>query len=95
MMNEPIKYKKDFMKMRFESDDDLLLGKTFSIFDMIIVATSILEKNGKCYPQTFLHMNARLSYKSLATRKSIVSEGIDIDKRNESKERMLCHYLLL
>ena len=43
----------------------------------------------------FLHMNARLSYKNLATRKSIVSEGIDIDKRNGSKERMLCHYLLL
>ena len=55
MMNEPIKYKKDFMKMRFESDDDLLLGKTFSIFDMIIVAASILEKYGKCYPQIFTH----------------------------------------
>ena len=55
MMNEPIKYKKDFMKMRFESDDDLLLGKTFSIFDMIIVAASILEKNGNCYPQIFIH----------------------------------------
>ena len=52
-MNEPIKYKKDFMKMRFESDDDLLLGKTFSIFDMIIVAASILEKNGKMLSANF------------------------------------------
>ena len=43
------------MKIRFESDDDLPLGKTFNIVDMIIVAASILEKNGKYYPQLFFH----------------------------------------
>ena len=43
------------MKIRFESDDDLPLGKTFNIVDMIIVAASILEKNGKYYPQFFFH----------------------------------------
>ena len=45
---EPIKYKKDFIEIKFEPDDDLLLGKTFNVFDMIIVAASDLEKNGKC-----------------------------------------------
>ena len=35
------------MKIRFQSDDDFSLGKTFNIFDMIIIATSALEKNGK------------------------------------------------
>ena len=94
MMNEPIKYKKDFMKIRFESDDGLRLAKTFSIFDMIIVAASILEKMVNVIHK-FLYMNARLSYKNDATRKSIVSEGTDIDKTNESKECMLCHYLVL
>ena len=43
------------VKIRFEWDDDLLLGKTFNILDMIIVAASVLEKNGKYYPQISLH----------------------------------------
>ena len=44
--DEPIKYKKGFMKIKFESDDNLPLGKTFSISDIIIVAASVLEKDG-------------------------------------------------
>ena len=52
--DEPIKYKKGFMKIKFESDDNLPLGKTFSISDIIIVAASVLEKDGKFYPQIFL-----------------------------------------
>ena len=53
--DEPIEYRKDFMKIKFESDDDLPLSKTFNILDMIIDVASALEKNGKYYPQTFLH----------------------------------------
>ena len=53
--DEPIKYRKDFMKIRFESDDHLPLGKTFNIVNLIIVAESVLEKDGKFYPQIFLH----------------------------------------
>ena len=41
------------MKIRFESDDDLTLGKTFNIVDMIINVVSVVEKNGKYYPQFF------------------------------------------
>ena len=44
----------DFMKIKFESDDDLPLCKTFKFLDMIIAAAAVLEKNDK-YPQTFLH----------------------------------------
>ena len=53
--DEPIEYRKDFIKIKFESDDDLNLHKAFNILDMIIAAASVLEKNGKYYPQTFLH----------------------------------------
>ena len=42
------------MKIKFESDDNLPLGKTFSISDITIVAASVLEKDGKFYPQIFL-----------------------------------------
>ena len=53
--DEPIKSRKDFMKIRFEWVNDLPLVKTLNIVDMIIVVASVLEKNGKYYPQIFLH----------------------------------------
>ena len=53
--DETIKYRKDFMKITFESDDDLPLGKTFKIVDMRIIPASVLEKDGKYYSQFFLH----------------------------------------
>ena len=43
------------MKNRFESDEDLTLGKTFNIPAMIIAPASVLEKNDKYYPQILLH----------------------------------------
>ena len=57
------------MKIKFESENDLPLGKTFNILDRIIVAASVLEKNGKYYPQIFLHECA-LSYKNVTVRKN-------------------------
>ena len=44
--DELFEYRKDFMKIKFKSDDDLLLGKAVNIPDIIIVAASALEKNG-------------------------------------------------
>ena len=57
------------MKTRFESDDDLPLGKTFIIVGMIIVAASVLEKNGKYYAQ-FFSMNKRICYKNVIIQKN-------------------------
>ena len=67
--DEPIKYRKNFIKIKFESDDDLPLGKTFNIAGMIIVVASVLKKNGKYYPQSF-YMNAHMTYKNEANRKN-------------------------
>ena len=53
--SEPIKYKKDFIKIRFESDDDLPLGKILSIPSMIIVAKSVFQKDNKYYSKVYLH----------------------------------------
>ena len=52
--DEPIENKQNFMRIRFESDGDLPLSKTFNILEMIIAVVSVLEKKGK-YPQTVLH----------------------------------------
>ena len=53
--NEPTEYRKGFMKIRFESDDDFSLDKALSDTDMITVVASVLEKNDKHYPPIFLH----------------------------------------
>ena len=52
---KPIEYKKDFMKIRFESDNDLPLGKIISTPSMITVTRSVLQEYNKYYPQVYLH----------------------------------------
>ena len=52
---EPIKYKKDFLKIRFESDGVLPLGKILSIPGTIIHVGSVFQNGNKCYPQVCLY----------------------------------------
>ena len=42
------------MKVRFESDDDLPLGKILSIPGMVIVVRSVLQEDSKYYLQVCL-----------------------------------------
>ena len=64
---ELIRYKKDFMKIRFDSDDGFPLGKTLNIVEVIIFTESVCEKYGKYYPQVFLDKYC-LSDKKVAIR---------------------------
>ena len=50
-----MKYEKDFMKIEFESNDNLPLGKILNISVSIIIVRSVFEKDGKYYPQVLLH----------------------------------------
>ena len=43
------------MKIRFESDDDLTLGKILSIPVCIIAVESVFKKDNNYYPQAHLH----------------------------------------
>ena len=52
---KPIKYKKGFMRVKFESNDDLPLDKILNVPSIIIVVESVLKKYNKYYPQVFLH----------------------------------------
>ena len=54
-VNKSLEYCKDFMKIKFDSDDNLPLNKTLKLHDMIIVIRSIFEENGKFYPQIYLY----------------------------------------
>ena len=47
-------YYKDYMKIRFDSDDDLPLNKMMKFYDLTVIIRSIFEKDGKYYPQIFL-----------------------------------------
>ena len=53
--NKPIEYKKYFMKIKFESDDDLTLGKMLNILVCVIIVKSVFEESNKYYPQVFLN----------------------------------------
>ena len=57
------------MKIRFELDDDLPLGKTFNVLDMIIVDASVLEKVVNII-RKFFCMNECMIYKNVTVRKN-------------------------
>ena len=51
---------------------------------MTIVVRSVSQEDNKYYPQIFLD---ECLYETID-----VSEGIEINKSNKSKECMICHY---
>ena len=46
-------YEKDYMKIKFNSDDDLPLNKQLKFYNMVIIIRSVFEEDGKFYPQVF------------------------------------------
>ena len=47
-------YEKDYMRIKFNSDDDLPLNKILKFRILTIIIRAIFEKDGKYYPQVFL-----------------------------------------
>ena len=47
------KYGKDFMKIKFNSDDNLPLNKTLKLHNKTIIIRSVFQGDGKYYPQVF------------------------------------------
>ena len=47
-------YGKDYLKIKFDSDDNLPLNKILKFRVLTIVIRNIFEKDGKYYPQIFL-----------------------------------------
>ena len=47
-------YEKDYMKFKFNSDDDLPLNRPLKFYLMTITIRSVFEEDGKLYPQVFL-----------------------------------------
>ena len=51
---EKMEYEKDYMKIRFTSNDDLLLNKPIKLHLLAIVIRCVISEDGKFYPQLFL-----------------------------------------
>ena len=47
-------YEKDYMKIKFNSDDNLPLNKPLKFHAMTLIIMSVFEEDGKFYPQVFL-----------------------------------------
>ena len=52
--NKSGEYEKDFMKIKFNSDDKLPLSKQLKFLSITVVIRSVFEEDGKYYPQAFL-----------------------------------------
>ena len=53
MNGKPCDYKKELMKIEFDSDDDLSLNKILKLHNLIIVVRSVFQEDNKYYPQIF------------------------------------------
>ena len=51
---EKTEYGKDYMKIRFKSNDDLPLNKPIKMCLLTIIVRCVITENGKFYPQLFL-----------------------------------------
>ena len=47
-------YEKDFMKIKFNLDDNLSSSKILKLHNLAIIVRSVFEEDGKYYPQVFL-----------------------------------------
>ena len=52
--SEECDYEKDYMKIKFNSDDDLPLNKPLTFYLIRINIRSVFEEDSKRYPQVFL-----------------------------------------
>ena len=72
------------MKIKCNSDDDLLLNKTLEMCNMIVVVRAVFHENNKYYPQTFL-MNVYISYKRYILRELTFVRKIMLIKQMNKK----------
>ena len=59
-----IKYRKDFMKIKFEPDDDLPVSEIINIPVCVIIIRGVFEEDSKYYPK-FYDTNLFMSMKKI------------------------------
>ena len=54
MVAKKIEYEKDFLKIRFGSNDDLPMNKPIKLRLLTIIIRCVFSEDGQFYPQLFL-----------------------------------------
>ena len=85
-------YKNYYVKIGVNTDDNLPLNKPMKFTTLTIIIRCILQEGEKLYPQIYLDGCLHELKKMLQYDRIDVPEGIDINKANESKECLRCHY---
>ena len=49
-----LEYSKEYMKIRFSSDDNLPLNKSLKFYNMTVTIRCVFSEDNKLYPQVFL-----------------------------------------
>ena len=49
-----VEFSKDYMKIRFSSDDNLPLNKLLKFYNMTVTIRYVFSEDNKLYPQVFL-----------------------------------------
>ena len=52
--DKPVEYGKDFMKIKFNFDDNPPLNKILRLHNLTIIVRSVFQEYNKYYPQVFL-----------------------------------------
>ena len=73
-----VDYEKDFMKIKFNSDDNLSLNKILKHHNLTVVVRSIFQEDNKYYPQFFLD---ECLYELLMLEFDIIDISEEIDKK--------------
>ena len=84
-------YDEKYIKIKFDSDDDLLLKKKTELHNMAIVIRSAFHEDSKYYPKVFLD---KCLYKLwiLEYDRFDVSGGIAINKTSSLCKCIICHH---
>ena len=81
-----LEYSKDYTKIKFNSDVNLPLNKQLKFYQMTVTIRYVFSEDNKLYPQVFLDETLYSLKKMLKYDRIDISEGIDVDKTNESRE---------
>ena len=85
-INDDSKYVKNYMKIKFNTDDDIPLNKELYFPTITVIIRCVFKKDGKYYPQVYLD-ECLIQYERID-----INEGIDFNKTSKSLECMICHY---
>ena len=87
-----LEYAKDYMKIKFSSDDNLPLNKPLKFYNMTVTIRCVFSEDNKLYPQIFLDEALYSLLKMLEYDRIDISERTSVGKTDTSKECTLCHY---